>query len=50
MGWWGLVFFSEEVAQLKAFRDSLKSEAQKIELTGIINSMEKKIKDVEPKD
>ena len=50
MGWWGLVFFSDEVAQLKAFRDTLKSESQKIELTGIINRMEEKLKNAEPKD
>lgn len=35
-------FFSEEITQLKAFRDTLKDEKQKAELDKIIESLEKK--------
>ncbi len=43
MGYWGLLFFSEKVTQLKAFRDTLKDEAEKSKLDEIIKDMESKL-------
>ena len=44
MGFWGLVFFSEEITQLEAFRDKLKDEGEKAELDKIINDLKEKSK------
>ena len=50
MGWWGLLFFSDELTQLEAFRESLKDEKEREELGNIIKSMKSKLHQVKKSD